>query len=480
MLARLVFQYAVARGVPGIASLLLLMAYTRLLTPQEYGTFAAALAAALLVKTVLFQWLELAVLRDLPAEATDVPDEVASTALGLFLLLAAGVLLTVSAFMAFGRATPGGPLLFAAAAGAVIGLAWFELQLAVMQKRMQPLRYGLLRTARAVFESAVGIGLVFAGLGAGAPMLGLLLGLAAASIAVPGLAWRKVPWRLDRSRAGGFLAYGLPLTAAIAASSVIHASDRLMLASMAGGEAVGLYSAAGEIAAHGIGLVMMVVNLAAYPIVLRAYEQGGRVAAEAQMSRNAQFMLAAALPVLFAVSVLATDLSAVFLGAAFHEGASKLLPLLALCAFLGGIRSFVFDLAFQVTKHTGAQARILIATAAANIVLNLMLIPSHGAMGAAWATLASYGMALALSMWHGRHLLRIRMPPAEALKIVVAALVPFGLLLGVAPSRGIGDLVLKLASSGVVYLALLFAFDVLGFRSSVQALRQRQPGRTQP
>ena len=49
----------------------------------------------------------------------------------------------------------------------------------------------------------------------------------------------------------------------------------------------------------------------------------------------------------------------------------------------------------NATKHLGY---IAILMAAVNIVLNLLLLPSHGVVAAAWATLAAFTVG-ALSSW---------------------------------------------------------------------------------
>ena len=471
MLARQVLQYAVARGVPGIASLVLLMVYTRTLAPQEYGAYAAALAWILLVKMVIFQWLELSVLRELSTEHGGAADNVVSSAVGLFLILSA-IAVPVAAAFALGGGLPGGPLFVAAAIASLIGVAWFELQLAVLQKRMQALRYGLLRSARAVFECASGFGLVFAGLGASAPMLGLLIGVAVASLVVPGLPWRSLRPRLDPSRVRSFVAYGLPLTAAVAAGAVMNATDRVMLASMKGNAAVGLYAAASELAINPVMLVMMVVNLAAYPLALRAYDRDGRAAAEAQLARNGQFMLAAGLPVMMAIATLAQDLSAVFLGESFRAGAAVIVPVIGLSAFIGGMRSFVYDLAFQVTKNTGAQARVLFVTVVVNVALNLALIDRYGAAGAAFATLLSQAVALSLSALLGRKLLRVNVAGADALKVLLAATLAFGSLLLFDLAADVVGLMSKALASGLGYLGLLYALNACGVREHGRQARE--------
>src|SRR5690606_14383604 len=77
--------YLLSRIVPGLGAFASLVIYTRLLSPDEYGIYALAIATIFLLQALVFSWLELSVLRVLPAQAA--PERLLSTVLGLFLLL---------------------------------------------------------------------------------------------------------------------------------------------------------------------------------------------------------------------------------------------------------------------------------------------------------------------------------------------------------------------------------------------------------
>ncbi|MBD9478922.1 polysaccharide biosynthesis C-terminal domain-containing protein [Pseudoxanthomonas sp. PXM02] len=82
-----------------------------------------------------------------------------------------------------------------------------------------------------------------------------------------------------------------------------------------------------------------------------------------------------------------------------YAGLQPLLMLLAVCVpvrFLSTAVGAVLLTEGQMLYRVGA----MLVAAVAAILLNLLLIPSHGAMGAAFATLAAEGLLL-LSMYHG-------------------------------------------------------------------------------
>ncbi len=67
MLLRHSALYLLARGFPGLLSLLAIAVYTRMLAPDDYGRYALVVAGVGLGNKLVFEWLRLALLRFLPA-----------------------------------------------------------------------------------------------------------------------------------------------------------------------------------------------------------------------------------------------------------------------------------------------------------------------------------------------------------------------------------------------------------------------------
>ena len=87
MLVRHSLAYLIARGVPGAVNFLAIIAYTRLLSPSEYGIYAVTLAGVGLANVVFFQWMRLALIRFWPAHEKN-PDVLVSTVLAATLFVA--------------------------------------------------------------------------------------------------------------------------------------------------------------------------------------------------------------------------------------------------------------------------------------------------------------------------------------------------------------------------------------------------------
>ena len=472
MLLRHSLLYLLGRGVPGVIGFLTLGVYTRLLPPELYGQYALAVAGATLTNAILFQWLRLGLLRFLPAYG-DRPAPLLATLLAGYVAMA-GIALGIGAlaYLFAPDATWRGlilltvPLLWAQ--------AWFELNLNLSQSQLAPRRYGSLALAKAVLALAAGTALILLGLGAAGPLLALILAMLAPSLILSGAAWRGVGWpRPAPELVQKLLAYGLPLTATFALSFVIGTSDRFLVAWFLGTEAAGAYAASYELGWSSVLIFMTIVNLAGYPLVMRAMEGAGVAAARGQLQQNGLLLLAVGLPALLGVVILAPNIARVVLGAPFRADGARLLPWVALAAFMGGGMLFYTNLAFQLGRDTLSQLWVTLAAALANLGLNLVCIPRFGLLGAAWATLLAYGLGLILGWWLGRRAFPLPALPADSLKVIAAA---FVMALALWPVRNLeGPLVLagQVGLGALVYALALGLFDLAFGRSHLLRLLRR-------
>src|SRR5690606_30955381 len=80
--------YLLSRIVPGLVAFASLVVYTRLLSPDEYGVYVLVIATVTLVQAIGFSWLDLSLLRILPAHKSS-PEPLLAAVLWLFLFLVA-------------------------------------------------------------------------------------------------------------------------------------------------------------------------------------------------------------------------------------------------------------------------------------------------------------------------------------------------------------------------------------------------------
>lgn len=467
--------YLFSRGIPGVINFFALALYTRLLFPEEYGHYALVIAGVGLANAVLFQWLSLGLLRFMPAHKERQEAFLSTLFVGFWGLVGVTGLLGGAALLLVANPVMRG--LVALGVGLLWVQAWFELNLTLMRSQLSPKRYGLLAVAKAALSLALGGLLAYLGFGA----VGLLGGVALGTLLPASWAtvheWRGVRFNLlDKRILHTLLVYGLPLAAIFALSFVVSSSDRFLLGWLKGSGATGLYAVGYDLAQRSLGMLMMVVNLAAYPLAIQALEQKGKGAARYQLSHNAIALFAIGLPAMVGLALLTPNIADVVLGKAFRGVAAALIPWIAFGAFLSSMRAYYLDLAFQLSRHTVGQIWVALGAAVVNLGLNLWWIPRLGLMGAAYATVVAYAVALCISFFLGKRLFPLPFPARELFKVVLAVAGMGGVLWPLRDFRGIGALVAQIACGVVVYGALVLGSNVAGVRMKVLNLLRRGSG----
>ena len=166
--------------------------------------------------------------------------------------------------------------------------------------------------------------------------------------------------------------------------------------------------------------------------------------------------------------MIADQIAGVFFGDSFREQAANVMPWLAASVFIYGLKSFYLDLPFQLKRQTKYQAYISLLMAAINVLLNLLLLPKYGLLGAAWAVLIAFAVGAGASWVKGRAVMRLPWPGKDLVKSIVAVTVMM-FAIGALPRTGS---TFSLASTVVVgacsYAASAYLLDLWAFRAIVR------------
>src|SRR5690606_31687941 len=115
--------------------------------------------------------------------------------------------------------------------------------------------------------------------------------------------------------------YGLPLAATSVLAFIVSGSDRFMLAGLIDTAAAGQYAVGYDLAQFTLGLLLNIVNLAAYPLIISAFEKDGEEAARQMLRWTLKLMLLIGLPAATGLAVLAPNVASVLVGADFERAA---------------------------------------------------------------------------------------------------------------------------------------------------------------
>ena len=200
---------------------------------------------------------------------------------------------------------------------------------------------------------------------------------------------RVLSWKVDRQRVKQTMKDSWPLALAGMAVMVYMKIDQVMLGQMLDNHAVGLYSAAIRISEVWYFIPMSIVASVTPSLI-----EARNISAELYYDRLAQlFRLMVAIALGIAVPMtFASGYATRFLYGNQYEGAGPILAIhiwAALFVFLG-VAQGPWNINEGLTKLALLRTSL---GAVANIVLNLVLIPKFGPIGAAFATTVSYALS---------------------------------------------------------------------------------------
>ena len=466
MFWRGVWGYLPANIVQGVVGFLAIVIFTRMLSAEDFGRYALAFAALTLAHVAVFTWLEAAMARFWASgePGKDLAAHFASlyrAALWLSLAFIPVVALILWLW-------PADPLMkFALAAG----LAGCPVRCFVKLAQERYRAAGEVSKAAGLDMSvAVGglvIGVAFALLGAGgaAPLLGLAIApLAALPFVLPGELRHARGGAYERERVRGYALYGYPIAVSLALTVVLSSTDRFLLAVFMDEAAVGAYHASYSIANRTLDVLFLWLGSAGQPALVMALERGGLDRLKAAAHEQLSTFLLIGLPAAAGVALVARPLAEVLIGEELRTAAAGVTPWIALSALLFGLTAYYFGQAFTLGKKTRLLLVAMAIPAGLNVVLNVILVPRFGLIGAAWATAASFAVGLLATMMIGRRVVALPIPWENLIRCGIATGVMAVAVAALPPIGGFGELMLDAAVGGLVYALAALTLNAASVR----------------
>jgi O-antigen/teichoic acid export membrane protein len=461
--------YTTASILSKVIAVALLPLYTRYLTPEDYGAAEVLFAAVVLVSIVVRLGLIEAILRFYYKEDEDSEQVIASTFAGLFWLATLGalVLLPFAGPLSEALLDRSAPDLARIAIGGLWVLTMWEFMLTLFRLEERARAFFLATLLNVLASIALTVILVV-GFDEGAR--GLLLGSyaigAAFVLALIALQWRRLSLRLDPSLLRRLFRFGLPTMPAEVSLYLLNFIDRIIIVRSLGLAEAGLYSLAVKFA-QAVNVLVRGFQLAwpplaysirdddearrAYATIVTLFVAGCAFVVTGMWLFSRWFARALTAPEFFqsyeAVGLIST---AVTLYALY----------LVLVVILGR------------TGRTEFNFPAAIGAVVTNVILNLVLVPPLGIVGAGLALVASYLVVLALMYVFTQRLFPVPYEWGRLLRVVATVAALVGLAELVAPTSGAAGLLLRTALLAA-YPLLLFAtgFFTPGERRWLSRLR---------
>jgi O-antigen/teichoic acid export membrane protein len=444
--------YTAASVLSKLIAVALLPLYTRYLSPADYGAaevlFAAVVSASIVVRLGAIE----ALLRFYYRDDED-PDRVVATSFAaIFWVASAGALLALPFAGQISDALLDihDPGLVRVAVGGLWVLTLFEYLMTLFRLEERARPYFAITLANVLVTIPVTVVLVVV---ADEGAKGLLLGSYATGgafvIGLIVLHRRRLSLRVDRPLLGRLMRFGLPTMPAELSLYSLNFIDRLILVRYAGLAEAGLYALAVKFA-QAVNVLVRGFQLAWPPLAysIRDDEEARRAYAVV-----VTWFVAVCSFVVTGMWLLSRWIVRALADPSFF-GSYKAVGLISTAVTLYALY-MVLVVILGRTGRTGFNFPATGAATAANIALNLVLVPPLGIVGAGLALVGSYVVVLVLMYAFTQRLFAVPYEWARLARIVAASAVLVGLGELLMPTSGLAGLAGRVALWACYPLLLL-------------------------
>jgi O-antigen/teichoic acid export membrane protein len=202
---------------------------------------------------------------------------------------------------------------------------------------------------------------------------------------------------------------------------VLHQADRFFVQHLRGEGEVGLYGLAYKLGAVGNTVFFEAFGLIWFPYVF-ALKDGDLVRKLSRKVLTYFNLLMCAVTLVLAL--FAREIVSTMAAPEFHP-AWRALPIVAL-GYLFWALFQVQSTVFYLQQKTGTVSMLVAGAALANLVCNALLVPRMGYLGAAWATVLTFGLLAAATWIAAERLMPIRPETGRLMAPILLAAGLFG------------------------------------------------------
>lgn len=253
------------------------------------------------------------------------------------------------------------------------------------------------------------------------------------------------------------LAFGLPMAAYEMCSLLLAQGDRYVIQGLLGGDALGVYSAAYNFSEYVQSALLFPFSMAMAPMLTRTWEREGKVATRHFIEHALHFYILAAVAVVFGMAAVGGEALELLASKKYVPGA-VIIPWVMLGMALDGANAML-GAGLYLNKRAKTVMALVVCATVVNLGLNFALVPTQGILGAAVATLITYGGLTTASALFSRRYLEIQIPWLHAVKASACGLVTYLVTAQIENHNLIISVGLKLVCACLTYLILVLAFD---------------------
>jgi len=250
--------------------------------------------------------------------------------------------------------------------------------------------------------------------------------------------------------------YGLPLSVSNLSSFFLATGDRYVVSYFLGAGAVATYTVAYNLCNYVFELIKNIFMYTFMPLIMNHWNRDEVEESTRLLSIYFRLYVMVTLPAVFGLSAVGQG-ALTFLAGEKYADAYFLIPVLASGIAVNGLSHVTFSGLYYQSRSKEILG-ITLGCAILNLVLNLVLLPLVGLIGAAWATGVSYLLMVVTGSWFTHSLLRIDYSFVAIGKYLLISFLMYLLIVHVGVQGNIG-LLIKVLLGAVSYLVMLMAID---------------------
>jgi O-antigen/teichoic acid export membrane protein len=399
LLVRQSLAYVPGSILPALIGLTSAAIFTRTFSDEEYGRYSLVLSVITLATALSSQWLQQAINRYLPG-ATNITTHqkvkrVAAVGIIIILGFLACVTLMLFSFRSFlpnewrEFVLPGALLMVATSSFNPIGV--------ILQAEMKARLFSRYALANAIAKLFFSIFIVFVIVHSSS---GMIWGAALSTAMLLPLLWyrgglpspnsllhNKKLWSNYWRGIKQFTIYGFPMIGWFLATTLLNVGDRYVIQWFRGSGEVGIYSANYNLIQGAISLLAAPILLAAHPFLMKAWSESDKGNVGRWLGIIAEWFAVAGIILVGATWLFSADIANWFLGAEFRSGHIMPVVIAGIVAWQLGIYAHK---PLEFAEKTTLMFVLSLATAGLNLILNIIFVPIHGYVAAAYTTFVSY------------------------------------------------------------------------------------------
>lgn len=393
---------------------------TRLLSPDEYGTYNVFLSYIGIFSVVLTLNLSSSVGRYFYENKDDFNSFVGTVILVTTIQLAVSTVIFVSVLDKLSAS-------FALPAGLIMMMPIVTF-IILVDSLFQQIYQGLKESKKIAVVTiwrtylTFGLGIVIVLLLASNRYRGLIWGQIIVGLVISAYLLRQmrpyISWKFEARHLRYIFSYSIPLIPYTLSGVILDQFDRIMINSYSGSASAGLYSFA-----YNIGMLLSVFSGALYQAWMPNYFEYMNKKDFSSLDLNAERMFRIILLAAAFLMFFGQNIGQLLAGRNYHESL-HIVPVIV----LGYVFYAIFPLyawSMGYGYRTVWVSVIVLAAGIVNILLNRIFIPRYGYEAAAYATLVSFILMAFMAWFANRFLLHLYTTPPSAILRPLAVLVIF-------------------------------------------------------